>query len=101
MSTRANTDTATKTKTSTTTPPMYKVMLLNDDYTTWDFVVEVLMTVFKKDEMEADRITRDVHHMGIGVAGIYSFEIAETKTEMANRMAFENGHPLQCVMEPE
>ncbi len=98
-------DSATKTRTEskpvTRTPPLYKVLLLNDDYTPMDFVVEVLMRFFKKSELEATRIMLQVHHAGVGVAGVYPFEIAETKVNQVMALASAEGHPLQCTMEPE
>jgi ATP-dependent Clp protease adaptor protein ClpS len=83
----------------TTEPPMYKVLLLNDDYTTMDFVIAVLVQVFGKTAGEATRIMLDVHRRGAGVCGIYSFEIAETKVETVHSLARENGFPLKCTME--
>lgn len=80
-------------------PEMYKVLLHNDDYTTMDFVVEVLMMVFSKDFQEATRIMLDVHRKGIGLCGIYTYEIAETKVETVHSLARENGYPLKCTME--
>jgi len=98
-------DSATKTRsqsqTATRTPPRYKVLLLNDDYTPMDFVVEVLMRFFKKSELEATRIMLQVHHAGVGVAGVYPLEIAETKVNQVMAAASAEGHPLQCTMEPE
>jgi len=98
-------DSATKTRTEskpvTRTPPLYKVLLLNDDYTPMDFVVEVLMRFFRKSELEATRIMLQVHHAGVGVAGVYPFEIAETKVNQVMAAASAEGHPLQCTMEPE
>lgn len=85
----------------TKTPPMYKVLLLNDDYTPMDFVVEVLMQFFRKSEAEAVRIMLAVHHAGIGVAGVYSHEVAETKINQVMNAAQSEGYPLQCTMEPE
>jgi ATP-dependent Clp protease adaptor protein ClpS len=82
-------------------PPMYKVMLLNDDYTTMEFVVEVLVYVFKKSPEEATRIMLNVHRIGVGVCGIYSYEVAETKVNMVDTLARENGFPLKCIMERE
>ena len=82
-------------------PPMYKVMLLNDDYTTMEFVVEVLVYVFQKSSEEATRIMLNVHRSGVGVCGIYPFEIAETKVETVDNLARENGVPLKCIMERE
>ena len=84
-----------------TEPPMYRVLLLNDDYTTMDFVVDVLMSVFQKSPGEATRIMLNVHRSGFGVCGIYSFEIAETKVETVHALAHERGFPLKCTMEKE
>ena len=80
-------------------PPMYKVMLLNDDYTTMEFVVEVLVYVFQKSSEEAMRIMLNVHRVGIGVCGLYPYEVAETKVNTVEILARENGFPLKCVME--
>ena len=80
-------------------PSMYKVLIHNDDYTTMEFVVHVLMQVFRKSVEEATRIMLNVHQRGIGLCGIYTFEVAETKVETVTRMARENGHPLKCTME--
>ena len=82
-------------------PPMYKVMLLNDDYTTMEFVVEVLVYVFQKSAEQATQIMLDVHRSGVGVCGIYPLEIAETKVDTVLRLAQENGFPLKCIMERE
>ena len=82
-------------------PPMYKVMLLNDDYTTMEFVVEVLVYVFQKSAEEATGIMLNVHRSGVGVCGIYPFEIAETKVDTVLSLARENGFPLKCIMERE
>lgn len=80
-------------------PSMYKVLLHNDDYTTMDFVVEVLIFIFHKTHEEATRIMLNVHEKGVGVCGIYTFEIAETKVETVHRLAQENEFPLKCSME--
>ncbi len=80
-------------------PSMYKVLLHNDDYTTMEFVVHVLMRVFRKSMGEATTIMLNVHKLGIGLCGIYTFEVAETKVETVVRMAREEGHPLKCTME--
>ena len=82
-------------------PPMYKVMLLNDDYTTMEFVVEVLIYVFQKSSEEAIQIMLNVHRIGIGVCGLYPYEIAETKVDTVEDLARENGFPLKCIMERE
>jgi ATP-dependent Clp protease adaptor protein ClpS len=80
-------------------PPMYKVLLHNDDYTTMEFVVEVLKTVFHKSEEEATRIMLHVHYNGIGICGVYPAEIAETKVEIVHSLARQHGFPLRCSME--
>ena len=82
-------------------PPRYKVMLLNDDYTTMEFVVEVLVYVFQKSPEDATRIMLNVHHKGVGICGVYPFEIAETKVNTVETLARENGFPLKCIMERE
>lgn len=81
-------------------PPMYQVVLLNDDYTPMDFVVLVLRTVFHKGDSEAERIMLKVHHEGRGVCGIYTRDVASTRVDTVRRMAHADQHPLQCVMEP-
>lgn len=80
-------------------PPMYKVMLLNDDYSPMDFVVEVIMKFFGKQREEATKIMLQVHYEGKGVCGIYRSEIAETKVVQVNEYSKANQHPLMCVME--
>lgn len=82
-------------------PPLYKVLLINDDYTPMDFVVEILMTVFNKTIEAATQIMINVHKKGVGICGVYTFEIAETKTETVHRLAEENGYPLRSAMEKE
>jgi ATP-dependent Clp protease adaptor protein ClpS len=93
--------TQTKTRTQTATPKQWKVLLLNDDYTPMDFVVDVLTRVFRKTEDEAVQIMLQVHHAGVGLAGVYPFEIAETKVMQVEDLARGEGHPLQCSLEPE
>jgi len=80
-------------------PPLYKVILYNDDYTTMDFVVQVLETVFNKSPSEAVQIMLTVHKKGIGVCGIYTAEVAETKVATVHSMARQHGFPLKCSME--
>lgn len=80
-------------------PPMYKVLLLNDDFTPMDFVVSILQTIFFKEKDEAVRITMNVHTSGIGVCGIYTKDIAETKVQQVIAYSQENQHPLQCTLE--
>ena len=82
-------------------PHQYKVMLLNDDYTTMEFVIEVLVHVFQKSPQDATRIMLNVHHKGVGICGIYPYEIAETKINTVETLARENGFPLKCIMERE
>jgi ATP-dependent Clp protease adaptor protein ClpS len=82
-------------------PPMYRVLLHNDDYTTMEFVVEVLMYVFNKSVEDATRIMLNVHRIGIGVCGVYTYDVAETKVSTVASLARENGYPLKCTMEEE
>ncbi len=81
-------------------PTLYKVVLLNDDYTTMEFVVSVLETVFDKSPAEAFRIMMHVHQQGRGIAGVYPWDVAETKTETVTSLAREAGYPLRAVTEP-
>jgi ATP-dependent Clp protease adaptor protein ClpS len=90
-----------RTQTKTKKPSMYKVILLNDDYTPMEFVVELLKVVFHKPHAEATRIMLHVHQNGMGVAGVYPFEIAETKVKTVDELARENQFPLKCTMEKE
>lgn len=103
MSERTDTLTkpATKTKSKTAKPPMYRVLLLNDDYTPMDFVVLVLVRFFKKTASEATQIMLSVHEQGVGLCGVYPFELAETKVAQVTRTARQSGHPLRCTLEPE
>ena len=82
-------------------PSRYRVLLINDDYSTYDFVVEVLMTLFNKTSDQATAITQAVHEQGQGVCGTYSREIAETKIEQVRDLSRSEGHPLRAVMEEE
>ncbi|MDX9840915.1 MAG: ATP-dependent Clp protease adapter ClpS [Desulfobulbus sp.] len=82
-------------------PPLYKVLLHNDDYTTMDFVVMVLVTVFAKNSDEATRIMLNVHHQGIGIAGVYAREVAETKVAIVHRLARRHQFPLKCTLEQD
>lgn len=95
------TDILTENKQKLQKPPLYKVLLHNDNYTTMEFVVLVLMDVFHHSENEAIRIMLQVHNQGIGVAGVYTFEIAETKAAKVILMAQENEYPLLCTLEEE
>ena len=89
----------TKTKPRVKRPNMYRVLLLNDDYTPMEFVVIVLIRFFNKNQEEATRIMLHVHQNGVGECGIYTYEIAETKVTQVMDFARKHQHPLQCVME--
>jgi len=92
---------AVKERTRTKKPPMYKVLLHNDDYTTKEFVVMILQSIFNLDEGGASRVMLHVHNNGVGVAGVYTYEVAETKIAKVARLAQSYEYPLQCSMEPE
>lgn len=94
-------DLAVKPDKKTEKPPLYRVLILNDDYTTMDFVVHVLESIFHKSPPQAVEIMLHVHKKGAGVAGIYTREIAETKINQVHRIAHENQFPLKCIMEKE
>ncbi len=94
-------DIATRDRDELQEPPMYKVLLHNDDYTTMDFVVMILQTIFHKDMDEATRIMLNVHHQGSGIAGVYPREIAETKMDIVHQMAREHQFPLRCSLEKD
>ncbi len=91
----------TETKTTTKRPSMYKVLLLNDDYTPMEFVVNMLERIFHKSSEEAIQIMLHVHQKGVGVCGVYTYEIAETKVNQVLDIARRNQHPLQCTMEKD
>ena len=80
-------------------PPLYRVLLHNDNYTTMAFVIEILMGVFKRNLTDATRIMMNVHRKGIGVCGAYPYEIAETKVDTVEMLARASGFPLKCSME--
>ncbi len=92
-------ETLTAVDHETKEPPMYKVVLLNDDYTTMDFVVLVLKEVFRKSEPEAEQIMLEVHSNGSGMAGIFTKDIAETKISRTHQLARQNEFPLKCSLE--
>jgi ATP-dependent Clp protease adaptor protein ClpS len=91
----------TKTRPKTEKPPLYKVLLLNDDFTPMDFVILVLKKFFTKSDAEATKIMMQVHIEGAGLAGIYTFEVAETKVYSVNEFSRRHKHPLKCTMEKE
>lgn len=90
-----------KTKPKTKKPAMYKVLLLNDDYTPMEFVVHVLERFFSKTGDEATRIMLHVHRRGVGICGVYTYEIAEAKVNQVMDLARRHQHPLQCTLEKE
>lgn len=90
-----------RTTQQTKEPERFKVVLLNDDYTTMDFVVEILESIFNKPPAEAFRIMMQVHTQGRGLCGVYPFEIAETKAAAVEERARDNGFPLKAVLEKE
>ncbi len=95
----SGTGVVTKTRTRTKRPSLYRVLLLNDDYTPMEFVVVVLERFFQKGREEATRIMLHVHQHGVGECGVYTYEVAETKVTQVMDFARKNQHPLQCVME--
>jgi ATP-dependent Clp protease adaptor protein ClpS len=90
---------ATRTRTKPKKPSQYKVLMLNDDYTPMEFVVMVLKRFFKMDLEQATRVMLHVHQRGVGVCGIFPYEVAETKVNQVMDFARENQHPLQCTLE--
>ncbi|MBS3651360.1 ATP-dependent Clp protease adapter ClpS [Pseudaminobacter sp. 19-2017] len=89
----------TRTKPRTKKPSLYRVLILNDDYTPMEFVIHILERFFQKDRETATRIMLHVHNHGVGECGVYTFEVAETKVAQVMDFARQNQHPLQCVME--
>jgi len=96
-----NTGVVIKTRTKTKKPSMYKVLMLNDDYTPMEFVVHVLERFFGKNREEATRIMLHVHQRGVGICGVYTYEVAETKVNQVMDFARRHQHPLQCMLEKE
>ncbi len=92
---------ATETREKLEKPPLYRVLLHNDDYTTMEFVVHVLQTIFQKTESDAYRVMLAVHLEGTGVAGVYTYEVAEMKREKAQSLAQTHEYPLLCTLEEE
>jgi ATP-dependent Clp protease adaptor protein ClpS len=93
--------TVTQTKQRTKTPPQYKVLLLNDDYTPMDFVLYVLERFFNKSQPEAEQVMLEAHQKGVSIAGVYPFEIAETKVSQVSEAAKEAEYPLRVRLEAE
>ncbi|WP_418292052.1 ATP-dependent Clp protease adapter ClpS [Methylobacterium durans] len=96
---RANTAIITRTKPRTKRPNLYRVLLLNDDYTPMEFVVHVVERFFNKSHEDAYQIMMHVHHNGVGECGVFTYEVAETKVTQVMDFARKHQHPLQCVME--
>jgi ATP-dependent Clp protease adaptor protein ClpS len=97
----SNTGVATRTKPKTKKPSMYKVLMLNDDFTPMEFVVHVLERFFSKGREEATRIMLHVHRRGVGVCGVFPYEIAETKVTQVMDFARQHQHPLRCTLEKD
>ncbi|MCV6607009.1 MAG: ATP-dependent Clp protease adaptor ClpS [Campylobacterales bacterium] len=94
-------DTEEDIRTLVEPPKKYKVIMHNDDYSTWEFVIDVLKQIFHKTEDNAINITQDVHNKGKGVCGVYSYEIAEMKVSQVHSLSKANGFPLKCTIEEE
>ena len=90
-----------KSKPKTKKPSMYKVLMLNDDYTPMEFVVHILERFFQKSRQEATRIMLHVHRRGVGICGVYTYEVAETKVTQVMDFARQHQHPLQCTLEKD
>ena len=97
--TTPNTGVVVKTRPRTKKPAMYKVLMLNDDYTPMEFVVMCLKRFFRMDLEQATRVMLHVHQRGVGVCGVYPYEVAETKVNQVMDFARQNQHPLQCTLE--
>jgi ATP-dependent Clp protease adaptor protein ClpS len=93
--------TVTLTRTKTQKPSMYKVLLLNDDYTPMEFVIYVLQRFFSKSAEDATKVMLHVHQSGVGICGVFTYEVAETKVTQVMDMARQHDHPLQCTMEKD
>ena len=98
---RTTTGVVVKPRAKVKKPSMYKVLMLNDDYTPMEFVVHVLERYFQKSTEEATRIMLHVHQKGVGICGVFTFEVAETKVNQVMELARKNQHPLQCTLEKE
>jgi ATP-dependent Clp protease adaptor protein ClpS len=96
-----DTGTLVRSRPKTKRPSMYKVLMLNDDYTPMEFVVDVLVSFFAKTQDEAIRIMLHVHQRGVGICGVFTYEVAETKVNQVMDLARQNQHPLQCTIEKD
>lgn len=96
-----DTGVATRTRPRTKKPSNYKVLMLNDDYTPMEFVVHVLERFFSKSREEATQIMLHVHRRGVGICGVFTYEVAETKVTQVTEFARRNQHPLRCTLEKE
>jgi ATP-dependent Clp protease adaptor protein ClpS len=96
-----STDVIVKTRPKTKTPSMYKVLMLNDDYTPMEFVVHVLEKFFGKNRSDATRIMLHVHQRGVGICGVFTYEVAESKVNFVVDYARRHQHPLQCTLEKD
>ena len=92
---------AVKSRSKTKKPSMYKVLMLNDDYTPMEFVVHILEHYFSRSHEEATQIMLHVHQKGVGICGVYTYEVAETKVNQTMELAQQNQHPLQCTIEKD
>jgi ATP-dependent Clp protease adaptor protein ClpS len=90
---------AEQSRSETVEPVLFKVLMHNDDYTTMEFVVQMLETVFRRPAIEAQRIMLNIHFRGVGMCGTYPFEVAETKVARVHHLARESGFPLRCSLE--
>jgi ATP-dependent Clp protease adaptor protein ClpS len=97
----SSTGVVVKAKPKTKKPSMYKVLMLNDDYTPMEFVVHILERFFNKSRQEATRIMLHVHRRGVGICGVYTYEVAETKVTQVMDFARQHQHPLQCTLEKD
>ena len=97
----SQTGVVTKTTPKTKKPPLYRVLLLNDDFTPMEFVVQILERFFRKNRQEATAIMLHVHRRGVGICGVFTYEVAETKVNQVVDFARKSEHPLQCTMEKE
>ena len=98
-SSRSHSMPASGSQTQTRQPPLFKVLMHNDDYTTMEFVVEVLQAVFHKPATEANQIMLHIHFKGVGVCGVFPFEVAETKVARVHALSRAQGYPLRCTVD--